>query len=286
VLACGRGRGQNAGDRAEIKMQRHDLTPAMDLEQPSQARIHDYLLGGSLNFAADREAARRLLERVPEAALGAQANRAFLRRAVCFLVDAGVRQFLDIGSGIPNRGNVHEVAQELAPECRVAYVDIDPVAVMHGRQVLAGNDRTVVVQADARRPDRILAHPDVRCLLDLTQPVAVLLVSVLHYIPDTDDPAGIVAGLRDAVTPGSYLALTHLISDHKPDLSQDLPPVGEPGGMYAILRPEASVRRYFAGFDLVEPGFVDVLTWRPDGPGRPDGDPVRSCLHVGVGRKP
>ena len=200
-----------------------DLTASIDVERPSQARIYDYLLGGSLNFAADREAARQLIAMVPDVPLVAQANRAFLRRGVDFLARAGVRQFLDIGSGIPTRGNVHEIARQVAPDARVVYVDIDPVAVTHSRQILAGDDRTTAIQEDARHPEHILDHPDVHRLLDLTRPVAVLLVSVLHFIADSDDPAGILARLRKAVAPGSYLVLSHVTSASRPSRTQRSP---------------------------------------------------------------
>ncbi|HET8662341.1 MAG TPA: SAM-dependent methyltransferase [Micromonosporaceae bacterium] len=271
-------------------MRHPDLTTAIDVDRPSQARIYDFLLGGSHNYAVDRQAAGHLLEQVPEAPLSAQANRAFLRRAVSFLVHAGVRQFLDIGSGIPTRGNVHEVAQRLAPDSRVVYVDIDPGAIAYAQHMLAGAEHTVAVQEDARRPDRILAHPQVHRLLDLSQPVALLLVSVLHFIPDSDDPAGIVARLRDAVVPGSYLAMSHLTSDHKLAAAQDHPSAGggaspPADGMPATLRLRTEVERCFAGFELVEPGLVGVRQWRPDVPVEADSDPMRLCLYAGVGRK-
>jgi len=273
-----------------------DLTASIDVEQPSQARIYDYLLGGSLNFAADREAARHLLAMVPDVPLVAQANRAFLRRAVRFLVDAGVRQFLDIGSGVPTRGNVHEIAREVAPESRVAYVDIDPVAVAHSRQILAGDDRTTAIQEDARRPRHILDHPDVRGLLDPTRPTAILLVSVLHFIADSDDPAGILSILRDAVAPGSYLALSHITSRHGPHGAagrQSDAAAGaararrhnERSDMFAKPRSRAAVERFFTGFELVEPGLVPVEQWRPESPGTVGKHQALMCMHAGVGRK-
>jgi SAM-dependent methyltransferase len=261
-----------------------DLTVGTNVDQPSQARIYDYLLGGSLNFAADRRAARDLIAMVPDVPLVAQANRAFLRRAVRFLVSAGVRQFLDIGSGVPTQGNVHEIARRSAPESRVVYVDIDPVAVAHSRQILGGDDRATAIQEDARRPEHILNHPDVRGLLDLARPVAVLLVSVVHFIPDADDPAGIVGKLWDAVAPGSYLALSHVTSDGRPHF-----PAGRPGGArsdtFAKPRSRAEVERLFAGLDLVDPGLVPVEQWRADPPGRTGDNLAPLCMHAGVARK-
>jgi SAM-dependent methyltransferase len=262
-----------------------ELTASVDVDRPSQARIYDYLLGGSLNFAADREAARELIARVPEVPLVAQANRAFLRRAVRVLAQSGIRQFLDIGSGVPTRGNVHEIAQGVAPQARVVYVDIDPVAVAHCRQILAGDDRTTAIQEDARHPEHILSHPDVRGLLDLTRPVAVLVVSVMHFIRDPDDPVGIVERLRDAVAPGSYLALSHVTSDGQPSPPAD-PPAGPRSDMFAQPRRRAEVERFFAGFDLVYPGLVPVEQWRPDAPGRMGDNLPPLCMHAGVARKP
>src|SRR5919106_1662187 len=158
----------------------------VNTERPSPARMYDYLLGGAHNFAVDRKMAEQAIAADPEVAQAAWVNRAFLRRAVEFLVDAGVRQFLDIGSGIPTVGHVHEVAQRVAPESRIVFVDIDPVAVAHSRQILAGNERTAVIQQDAREPERILNDPSARRLLDLAEPVAVLVVALLHFISDAD----------------------------------------------------------------------------------------------------
>jgi SAM-dependent methyltransferase len=273
-------------------MEQHDSLATVDFERPSQARIYDYLLGGSHNFAVDREAARVLISMVPEVPLIAQANRAFLRRAVRFLVAAGIRQFLDIGSGVPTAGNVHEVARQVAPDTRVVYVDIDPVAVAEGRQILAGDDRTVVLQEDARRPERITGHPAVRELLDFDRPVGLVLASLLHFIPDADDPQAVVAALRDAVVPGSYLALSHITAVGQPGLPPKVA-AADQAGTFAMPRPPAAVDGFFAGFDLVAPGLVAVEQWRPDPATGPVAGPVSggtaaqelSCLHAGVGRR-
>src|SRR5262249_24623424 len=179
----------------------------IDIERPSAARLLDYALGGSLNFAADRELFEQLVATMPDAGQIAQAGQAFARRAVRFCVDAGTAQFLILGwSGIPARGRVHDVA----PEARVVYVDTDPVAVAHSRTVLAGNERAGVVQEDLRRPERILAHPDVRGLLDFDRPMVALLGGALSLVSDEDDPAGIMARLRDAMAPGSYVIISAL----------------------------------------------------------------------------
>jgi hypothetical protein len=183
---------------------------------PNVARMYDYYLGGKDNFPADRQAAERVLAIVPEVRAAVRANRAFVGRAVRFLAAAGVRQFLDVGSGLPTRRNVHEVAHELAPDARVVYVDDDPVVVVHGRALLACTDTVAVVQGDLRRPEEVLGHPEVRALIDLDEPVAVLLTLVLHFVTDAEDPVGIVRRLRDAMAPGSYLVVSHGTGDPRP----------------------------------------------------------------------
>jgi hypothetical protein len=188
-------------------LQSDDWVPAdIDAERPSPARMYDYLLGGAHNFAIDRQMAGQAIAADPQVAQTAWVNRAFLRRAVEFLVHAGVRQFLDIGSGIPTVGHVHEIAQGAAPESRVVFVDIDPVAVAHSRLMLAGNDRAAVIQEVVRRPDRILEAPEARRLLDFDQPVAVLAVGLLHFVSDADDPAGTLSRLTAPLVSGSYLS--------------------------------------------------------------------------------
>jgi hypothetical protein len=256
-----------------------------DVERPSVARMYDYLLGGSHNFAVDREAARQIIAAVPDAPLLAQANRAFLRRAVRFLVDSGVRQFLDIGSGIPTVGNVHEIAQQLAPETRVMYVDMDPVAVAHSREILAGNDRAGIVQADLRQPEQILNHPDTRKLLDLDQPTAVMMVAVLHFIPDSDHPAGILATLRSSLASGSYLVMSQACAEGREDDAEPIMAVYRNADNSLHPRTLAEFARFFAGFDLVEPGLVWAPDWRPDTPSDADGT-GHTGFACGVGRLP
>ncbi|MEV6367770.1 SAM-dependent methyltransferase [Micromonospora musae] len=266
-------------------MQRPDWAPeTIDIERPSVARMYDYYLGGSHNFAADRAAAQAMVAAVPEAPLMAQANRAFLRRAVQFLTEAGVRQFLDIGSGIPTVGNVHEIARRTAPDSRVVYVDVDPVAVAHSREILAGDDHSVVVQEDLRHPERILAHPDVRGLLDLDEPVAVLVVAVLHFISDDDRPAEILGTLRDALAPGS-----HLVISQASDEGRGVEERGEAQRVYRRtdnplwIRSRAELTAFFDGFELVEPGVVWVPQWRPETPENAE-DAERAVFLGGVGR--
>ncbi len=268
-------------------MERPSWAPdGVDIDRPSQARVYDYLLGGSHNFAVDRELAHRAIAVMPDVAIQAQANRAFLHRAVRYLVDAGVRQFLDIGSGIPTLGNVHEVAQRAAPESRVVYVDLEPVAVAHSRQILAGNPRAVAIQEDLRHPDAILRHPEVRGLLDLDQPIALLLLAVLHAIPDEADPAGIVARIGERLPSGSYLAIAHGTNDSLPDVVNRLVELSKGVDNPMTPRPRAAVEAMFAGFALVPPGLVWAPQWHPESPDDVGDHPERAGNYVGVARKP
>jgi len=260
------------------------VPPGIDVERPSVARVYDYLLGGGHNFAVDRQVAEQLLVVFPEAPLAAHANRAFLRRAVRFLIAAGVRQFLDIGSGIPTTGHVHEIAQEADPDAHVVYVDISPVAVAHSQEVLAGNDRAAVIQEDVRRPAQILQHPDVRRLLDLGQPVGVLMVALMHFLPDVDDPANLIARLTGPMASGSYLVVSHGTDDGPLDGAAGRE-VFRRSGIEVTFRTRAQVQALFAGWDLVDPGVVWVPQWRPDPPHNLRDRPEYAALYGGVGRK-
>ena len=207
-----------------------------------------------------------------------------MRCATC--AAAGVRQFLDIGAGIPTRGNTHEVAQEAAPDARVVYVDFDPVAVVHGRAILAGNDRAVVIDEDLRQPERILAHDDLLRLLDLDQPVAVLMLAVLHFIPDADNPAAIIARFRDALASGSYLAISHGTDESWPEETKKITEMYQHTATPITWRDRSPVERLFDGFTLVDPGVVWVTQWHPNGGGNGTDHPEQSGIHAGVGRKP
>lgn len=255
----------------------------VDVTVPNVARAYDYFLGGYHNFAVDREFVARVEAVMPGFGLAAHANRAFLGRCVRWLAKAGVHQFLDIGSGIPTLGNVHEVAQEVAPDSRVVYVDLDPVAVAHGQAILSDNPRALSIEADLRRPAEILYHPQVLDLLDFSQPVAVLLMAVLHFVVDDDGPAGIVGQIRDCLAPGSYIAISHVTdADHKQEIEKirqlydHTPTPGQP-------RTQKQIEELLAGLEIVEPGVVEVADWHPD----PGADAPRSELILGaVGRKP
>ncbi|MGH3400559.1 MAG: SAM-dependent methyltransferase [Streptosporangiaceae bacterium] len=259
----------------------------VDTRRANVARVYDYLLGGSHNFLADQDAGRAIASVQPNAREAARANRAFLGRAVRFLSQAGIRQFLDIGSGIPTQGNVHEVAQQADPGARVVYVDVDPVAIAHSKTILAGRENAAIVGGDLRDPERILGHPGTRGLIDFSRPVGLLLVAVLHFIADADDPRRLVATLRDALAPDSYLVLCHGTDEAKPAVAQATEKVYNRSVATQVqLRSREEIARFFDGFELVEPGLAYLSRWRPDSPADVPSDPGRHWGLVGVGRKP
>jgi hypothetical protein len=243
------------------------VPPGVDTRRANPARVYDYLLGGSHNFLADQDAGRAITAMQPGAARFARANRAFLGRAVRFMAADGIRQFLDIGSGIPTQGNVHEITAEAAPGAHVVYADIDPIAVAHSEAILSGTDDAVIVPADLRSPQQILGNAEVRRLIDFGQPVAVLLVFVLHFVSDADHPRELVARLRDALAPGSYLVLSHATSDDQPATAQVMKKMYDRTVSTSIVpRPHEEILRFFDGFTLVDPGLVPVPEWRPESP--------------------
>jgi S-adenosyl methyltransferase len=267
------------------------------------ARMYDYFLGGIHNFPADRQAADAIISMFPRTRMAAQLNRAFLRRAVAHLGEVGVNQFLDIGSGIPTEGNVHEIAQGTNPQARVVYVDIDPVAVAESQEMLEGNKFAIAINGDLCRPQTILEHPPVRKHLDFDQPIAVLLVAVLHFVHDDDQARESVRRLMDSVPAGSYLVLSHLIDETTPDFDRrdDLKRVHDvyhrQTATLLRMRTRAQVHEYFEGLDLIDPGLVPVWHWKPapDDPVIPasntSGDnsghnPASGGIFGGVGRIP
>ncbi len=257
--------------------------PGVDVSQPNPARMYDYALGGAHNFAVDRDAFDRLAEIDPDAPLVGRTNRAFLRRAVRYCLGRGVRQFLDLGSGIPTEGNVHEIAQTAAPDARVVYVDNEPVAVSHTRQILRGNDLADIVPADMRDVREVLAAPETRRQLDLDQPVALMMVAVLHYVSDQDDPAAVIAAYREHLPPGSVLVLSHTTSDQaNPELVAELERLFSDSPNPVTHRTEAEVRALLAGTQLVDPGLVWTPLWRPDGRELLDDEPHRSGTYAAV----
>ncbi|OLB79712.1 MAG: hypothetical protein AUI14_09380 [Actinobacteria bacterium 13_2_20CM_2_71_6] len=247
-------------------MERIQHLADVDVTTPNVARMYDYYLGGLHNLEVDRAAAEKVMKIFPDTPVAARTNRDFLRRAVRYLAaEAGIRQFLDIGSGLPTEGNVHEVAHSVAPDARVVYVDHDPVAVAYARALLTGQDRVGVVQADLRSPDDVLGAAEVRRLLDLSAPVAVLLVAVLHFQPDDADPYASVAQLRDAVAPGSHLVVSHLTLEGIPDdIVQHGREVYRQATSPIVPRSRADIGRFLDGYQLIEPGLVWLADWRPD----------------------
>jgi hypothetical protein len=246
----------------------------IDITVAHPARRYNYWLGGTDNFEADRISGDAFERALPTVRIAVQENRRFLRRAVTYLVkEAGVRQFLDIGTGIPTAGNVHEVAQSLAPRSRVVYVDNDPIVLAHARRLLThpGHGVTAYIQADLRQPDAILDHPDLRQTLDMSQPVALMLIAVLHFFVDAADPYGHVARLAGTMPPGSYLAMSHATADFMPaDVSGNLDPVVKRENARSRdpsqFRSRAEFARFFEGMELVPPGIASISDWRYDDP--------------------
>jgi SAM-dependent methyltransferase len=232
-----------------------------DIAHP--ARVYDYWLGGKDNFAADRAAAEQVMQVMPEILDTVRGNRQFLLRAVRFLRDAGIRQFIDIGSGLPSSPNVHEIAQADDTGARVVYVDNDPVVFLHAEALMTGNNATAVVRADLRDVDKVLSEAGE--LLDFTRPIGLLFVGCLHHIVDSDDPAGLVARYLPALAPGSYLVISHATDERSPEKMRANSEVAESSGAVLIPRSRDAILRMFNGHDLVDPGLVLVSSWRPEG---------------------
>jgi SAM-dependent methyltransferase len=255
-------------DAGERQAQERWLALGLRIDIPHPARVYDYMLGGTDHFAADREMAQAGLRHMPEMRVSSRENRAFLVRAVRFLGDAGIRQFLDVGTGLPTSPSTHEVAREAAPDARVAYVDNDPVVFRHAQARLAGDAGIAVVPADLRDVDDVLARAG--SLIDFSQPVGLLLVAVLHNISDADDPAGIAARYIAALAPGSYVVISHSTDEFAPDRTHAASAAATERGATWLPRPKDEIARLFNGRDLVEPGLVLVSRWRPDTEPGPD----------------
>jgi hypothetical protein len=258
----------------------------LDTSVPHIARVYDYWLGGKDNFAADRAAAEQVIATFPDILASVRAQRAFLGRAVHYLVsEAGIRQFLDVGTGLPSANNTHEVAQRAVPESRIVYVDNDPIVLLHAQALLTSTSEgaTAYVDADLRDTGKILA--EAAQVLDLNQPVAVMLLGVLHCVPDDDDPAGLVSRLMDAVVPGSYLTIAHPASDiSTEEMATSMRRYNEQAAAELTARSHAEVSRFFAGLELVEPGLVQLHRWRA-GTGDPGGG-RELANYGGMARKP
>ncbi len=257
--------------------------PEVDLETPNAARIYDYSLGGTHNFPADRAAAEELFRIYPDARLVGRSNRAFLRRAVRYCIDQGIRQFLDLGSGIPTVGNVHEIAHQVDPEIRVVYVDNEPVAVALTQHLLKEVPNATVVQADIRDVDAVLGAPQTQ-LLDFTQPIALMMVAVLHYVSYEEDAPGLVARYTSKLAPGSFLVISHTTGDDQPE-AEEIRQLFAKTSTPVTHRTRAEVTALFDGLELVEPGVVWTPEWHPDDSDPLREDPKRSATYAGVARK-
>jgi O-methyltransferase involved in polyketide biosynthesis len=258
----------------------------VDTSKPNLARMHDYFLGGKDNFAVDREAAEAVLAIAPEARIMVQEHQAFHVRVMRFLVEQGITQFINLGSGLPNELNTHELARATVPDARVAYVDTDPVVLTHGRALHGEGPRTAVVKGDVMHPGELLADPDLRRVIDLDRPVALLLFGVLQYIADERHPFERVAELRKALPVGSYVVVTHVVFDARPEVAE---PIAEIylrmlGGPKGSTRTRKEVLPFLDGLRLVDPGLVYVREWRPDSPFQSE-RPDKAWVMVGVGRK-
>jgi hypothetical protein len=267
-------------------VERPDWAPKdVDIEKASAARLYDYFLGGGYNFEVDRQLGRRIEAAAPGVPEFAFLNRAYLRRAVRYLVAQGVDQFLDLGSGIPTAGNVHEIAQKTNPSARVVYVDNEPVAVAHADLLLEDNPNAVAIEADLQDAAAILGHEKTRGLLDFSRPIGLLAVAVLHFLPSDVDPGAVLAEYRQALPAGSYFALSHLTRDVDSDQVDQIVRLYAQSQNPITARSRDDIAALFAGFDLVEPGIVFTPLWHPESPEDVGEHPDRSGAFVGVGRK-
>jgi hypothetical protein len=269
------------------------IPAGVDPSRPAPARIYDYLLRGKNNFQADRDAAERIMALVPEIRDCAWANRGFHQRAARWIARCGIRQFIDIGSGLPTVGNTHEVVQLVDPQCRVVYVDNDPLVAEQARELLTDRARVRVILGDLRDPDRVLADPDLRALIDFSQPAGLLVTAVMHFVADERDPWGLLSRYLGALAPGSYLSLSHLTDDHKPPRAvQEFCRVFDRASEQMHFRSKAEVERFFTGLELVSPHNADAKgqlcyagDWEAESPVLADSDGSR-WLYCGVARRP
>lgn len=257
-----------------------------DIDTPSAARIYDYALGGAHNFAADRAAAEAFFTAYPDAPLVARSNRAFLQRSVRYCVAQGITQFLDLGSGIPTVGNVHEIATQLNPDARVVYVDNEPVAVAHTREIIADLPNVAIVDADLRDAEAVLHAPATQRLIDFSQPLGLMMVAVLHYVADEDGISDIMARYKSVLAPGSFLAISHTTEDPRPEIEAVIKKVFEEAGSPVIHRDRDEVAALFGGLEILEPGVVWTPEWHPDESDALHAEPFRSATFAAVARMP
>lgn len=260
------------------------LPPGVDITKPSAARVYDYYLGGACNLQVDRDFGKQVLAVLPEARDFARLNRAFLHRAVRWLAEQGIRQFIDLGAGVPTVGHTHEIAQGVDPSCRVVYIDNEPVAVAHSELLLAGNDRATVLHADLREPEAVLSSPLTRRLIDFDQPMAIMMLALLHFVPDSDHPAELIARYRSAMAPGSYLVLSHATDEGVGERTERAAAMYQNTINPATLRTRAEITELMTGFDILDPGVVFTPQWRPERPADAE-DPERALALAAVGRK-
>lgn len=270
---------------SELNQDWVDASTALD--RPNPARIYDYLLGGHHNFAADRAAVEKMLEVFPHAAEGAAAQRAFLRRAIDLFTAEGIDQFLDVGSGLPTAGNVHDLARATIPDVRVVYVDIDPVVIAHSSRLLSDVPGVTIIQGDARRPQEILEHEKVRDLLDFDRPLALTMTCLFHFVVDDEVAYRSAATLIDALTSGSYVAMNHALREERNQDEMEKAQEDYKAAASTKVRSREEIARLFDGLELLEPGLVRAPLWRPESPDDLLSDnPEAYTALVGVGRKP
>ncbi|MFG2090326.1 MULTISPECIES: SAM-dependent methyltransferase [unclassified Spirillospora] len=245
--------------------QQPDVPQGIDPNTPNVARMYDYVLGGKDNFAADRELAGHLIASIPDGVEALRANRRFLGRAIAHIAERGIDQFIDLGAGLPNQGNVHEIAQRVHPDAHVVYVDIDPIVIVHARALLAADDRTAALQADMRAPETVFASDAVARLIDFDRPVGVIFNAMLHFVTEAEDPAGIVGAFTDRMAPGSHLVISHSTLDDRPaDLVEIIETAYENASAPMVFREHDQILRLFNGLTLIEPGLVKVNRWHSD----------------------
>lgn len=284
----GHGQSGPRSARGERTPPAQELTDVdLRTDKAHSARMYDYLLGGKDNYPADWEAAENAVAAFPTLRTAARENRGFLGRAVRYVVEeTGIRQFLDIGSGLPTADNVHQVAQRHDPTARVVYVDNDPIVLAHGQALLAKNEHTTVVRTDIRDPRSIVEHPDTRALLDFDEPVAVLAVAILHFLSDEEDPASVLRELHRALAPGSVVVLSHATAEISPKTALGVQSAYRAQGVPLTLRDRAAFSELFAGFELVEPGVQVVSDWRSDVPEEDRPSHAEVSWYGGIGRLP
>lgn len=267
-----------------------DQRPAprgVDVTIPNVARMYDYYLGGKDNYEADRLTAADVIAAFPDVRMAARENRGFLARAVRFLAaEAGIRQFVDIGTGLPTQNNVHEIALGAVPDARVVYCDYDPVVVAHGQMILSGSPSVAFIEGDIRHPEAILENAELRSMINFDEPIALLLVAILNFIADEEDPEGILGRLRKVMAPGSYLVISHGASEERPGTARNVVNAYQKATARAVLRTRAEILPFFTGFELVEPGLVYAAQWRPEvrAPAEGPADPGTAMTLTGVGR--